>query len=69
MEVINLGIKEDTKEVRIGIALEDEMKKKLIDLLHEYMDVFSWSYKDMPELDTAIVVHRLPFKVDFLQVK
>ena len=31
-------------------------------MLHNYVEIFSWSYKDMPGLDTDIVVHRLPMK-------
>ena len=31
-------------------------------MLHEYVEVFAWSYKDMSGLDTDIVVHRLPMK-------
>jgi hypothetical protein len=42
--------------------LEDDVKKGLIELLQEYVDVFAWSYQDMPWLDTDIVVHRLPLK-------
>ena len=31
----------------------------MIALLQEYIDVFSWSYKDMSDLDTNIIVHRV----------
>jgi len=27
-----------------------------------YVDVFAWSYKDMPGLNTNIVVHRVPLE-------
>ena len=33
------------------------------------MEVFAWSYEDMPRLDTDIVVHRFPTKEDCLPVK
>ena len=33
-------------------------------MLHEYVEVFAWSYEDMSGLDTDIVVHRLPLKED-----
>ena len=32
----------------------------MIDLLKSYLDVFSWSYEDMPGLNLAIVQHHLP---------
>ena len=28
----------------------------------DYVEVFTWSYKYMPGIDTDIVVHRLPMK-------
>ena len=69
MDTINLGIKEDKKEVKVGANLEPSVKKHLIQLLHDYVEVFSWSYKDMPGLDADIVVHRLPTKEDRPSVK
>ena len=33
------------------------------------MEVFAWSYQDMPGLDTNIVVHRLPTREDCPPVK
>ena len=38
-------------------------------MLHEYVEIFTWSYEDMPRLDTDIVVHRLPIKEDYPPVK
>ena len=31
-------------------------------MLHEYVEIFAWSYEDMPGLDIDIVIHRLPMK-------
>jgi hypothetical protein len=62
IEVINLGTEEDKKEIKIGASLEASVKKRVIEHLKEYVDVFAWSYRDMPGLDTDIVVHRLPLK-------
>lgn len=60
--MINLGTKEDKKEVRIGASLKESIKGALIELLREYANVFAWSYQDMPILDIDIVVHKLPLK-------
>ncbi|KAI5396064.1 hypothetical protein KIW84_062308 [Lathyrus oleraceus] len=57
------------REIKIGAALEDNVKKGLIELLREYVDIFAWTYQDMPGLDTEIVVHRLPLKEDCPPVK
>jgi hypothetical protein len=35
-------------------------RKELIVSLRDYVDVFTWSYDDMPDLDTDIVVYRVP---------
>lgn len=65
VEVVNLGTKEEAKEVRKGSSPQEDTKEKLVKLIQEYMDVFAWSYQDMPDLDTHIMVHRLPLKEDF----
>src|ERR1044072_6208721 len=69
LEAINLGSEEDKKEVNIGASLNSNVKGKLIDLLKEYVDVFAWSYQDMPSLDTSIVEHHLPLKLECSPVK
>lgn len=60
IEVINLGTKEKKKEVKVGSTLEASVRERLFKLLHEYVDVFSWSYQDMPGLDIDIVEHIFP---------
>ena len=69
VEIVNLGTEEDKKEVKVGANLEPSVKKRLTQLLHNYVEVFSWSYEDMPGLDIDIVVHRLPKKEDCPSVK
>ena len=39
-EVINL-VADDEKEVKIGTSLDPSTKKEIIDLLHEYVDIFA----------------------------
>lgn len=69
MEIINLGFEDCMKEIKIGVTLEIDVKKGLIELLHEYVDVFAWLYQDMPGLDTNIVMHHLLLKQDCSLVK
>ena len=38
-------------------------------MLHECVEIFAWSYKDMPGLDTNIVVHRLLMKEGCAPIK
>ena len=69
VETMNLGTEVDKKEVKIGANLEPSVKQRLIQMLHDYVEIFAWSYEDMPGLDTDIVVHRLPTKEDCPSVK
>ncbi|CAJ2644569.1 unnamed protein product [Trifolium pratense] len=69
VEVINLGTDVDRKEVKIGASLQEDVKRNLVSLLQEYVDVFAWSYQDMPRLDTDIVVHKLPLRPECPPVK
>src|SRR3954469_21258533 len=69
IEVINLGSDEEKKEVIIGADLENSVKQRLIQMLQDYVEIFTWSYEDMSGLDTDIVVHRLPIKEGSTPVK
>lgn len=62
IELINIGTEEKKREIKVGVALEEGVKKKIIQLLREYPDIFAWSYEDMPGLDPMIVEHRIPTK-------
>ena len=66
---MNLGTEEDKKEVMVGAKLEPSVKQRLIQMLHEYVEIFSWTYKDMLGLDIAILGHFLPINEDFPPVK
>ena len=43
VEVINLGTEADKKEIEIGANLEDSVKSRLVQMLHDYAEVFAWS--------------------------
>ena len=45
------------------------IKKRMVKLIKKYVDVFAWSYQDMPGLDTDIVEHKLPLKPKYSPVK
>ncbi|RVW40338.1 Retrovirus-related Pol polyprotein from transposon 17.6 [Vitis vinifera] len=48
------------RELKIGLPLSTDERNRLIHLLRSYLDVFAWSYEDMPGLDPSIVQHHLP---------
>ncbi|KAI5420236.1 hypothetical protein KIW84_044143 [Lathyrus oleraceus] len=62
VELINLGSKESKREVNIRALLGEDVNKRLVELLKEYVDVFAWSYRYMLGLDTDIIEHRRPLK-------
>lgn len=68
-EIIDLGTKEQPKEIQIGTSLSQSEKSELIELLESYLDVFAWSYEDMPGLDPNIVQHHLPLLPDAKPIK
>ena len=59
-EVVDFGTADQPRELRIGSDLSVDERDGLIQLLRAYLDVFAWSYEDMPGLDPFIVQHRLP---------
>ncbi|XP_052735536.1 uncharacterized protein LOC128197521 [Vigna angularis] len=69
IEILNLGEKDEIKEVKIGTSMKTGVRERLRTLLKEFKDVFAWSYNDMPGLNTDIVQHRLPLKPECPPVK
>ena len=61
-KLVNLGTDNEKKEVKIGSSLDPYAKKEIMGLLKEYVDIFAWSYQDMPGLSTEIVEHQLPMR-------
>ena len=47
--------------MRIGSTLSADERDSLLRLLRSYLDVFAWSYEDIPGLDPSIIQHHLPF--------
>ncbi|RVW97606.1 Retrovirus-related Pol polyprotein from transposon opus [Vitis vinifera] len=57
-EIVDFGTTDQPRELRIGSDLSTDERDSLIQLLRAYLDVFAWSYEDMPGLDPSIVQHR-----------
>ena len=60
VEIADFGIDDQPRELKIGLPLSTDKRNRLIYLLRSYLDVFAWSYEDMPSLDPSIVQHHLP---------
>ena len=59
-ELIDFGVPDQPRELRIGSSLSPNERSRLIDLLRSYLDVFAWSYEDMSGLEPTIVQYHLP---------
>ncbi|WJZ81616.1 hypothetical protein VitviT2T_001450 [Vitis vinifera] len=59
-EIVDFGTTDQPRELRIRLDLSTDERDSLIQLLRSYLNVFAWSYEDMPSLDPSIVQHRLP---------
>ena len=60
LEVINLSDDPNiSKPISFSKSLSAKERKCLIDLLHEYKDVFAWNYDEMPGIDSGLVAHSL----------
>ena len=60
LETVDLGTTDQPRELRIGTTLSADERDSLLRLFISYLDVFTWSYEDMPGLDPSIVQHHLP---------
>ena len=70
IEIINIGTKTEVKEIKISVHLNKKQRKEMIEFLTIFLDVFVWSYDDIPEISIDIVVHRLTTNPNFkLQFK
>ncbi|RVW94945.1 Retrovirus-related Pol polyprotein from transposon 17.6 [Vitis vinifera] len=55
VEIVDFGTEDQPRELKIGSPLSTDERDRLIHLLRSYLDVFAWSYEDMPGLDPSIV--------------
>ncbi|XP_057972613.1 uncharacterized protein LOC131160750 [Malania oleifera] len=55
--------------VQIRSCLPNTLRAKLSELLNEFINVFAWSTEDMPDIDPAIIEHRLQVNPNHRYVK
>jgi len=68
-EIVNLGVGNEKKEVKVGTGMTIPICDELVALLRDYQDIFAWSYQDMPGLNPGILQHRLPLNPGCSPVK
>nr|GMD40709.1 uncharacterized protein LOC109150426 [Ipomoea batatas] len=62
LKEVDLGTPENPRPIFISTLLSNEDEEIYVTLLKEYIDVFAWTYKEMPGLDPKVAVHRLAVK-------
>lgn len=62
LEEIDLGDGVTKIPTYVSIKVGSKMKVKLIEVLKEYIDCFSWNYGEMPGLNQSVVEHRFPIQ-------
>lgn len=65
----NTGTEVDPKFVKILWALSEEERKRYVQLLKEFSDIFAWPYKDLRTYDTNIMQHKIPLNPNIKHVK
>ncbi|KAL0349908.1 UNVERIFIED_CONTAM: Transposon Tf2-12 polyprotein [Sesamum radiatum] len=69
LKKVNLGDIENPRPIYISASLTHGEEGTYVALLHEFKDVFAWSYKEMPGLDPKVAVHHLSVKKGARPVK
>ncbi|GAA0144958.1 hypothetical protein LIER_05270 [Lithospermum erythrorhizon] len=62
LKEINLRTTEEPQPIYISALMTSEEERQYVDLLHEFRDVFAWTYKEMSGLDPRVTVHHLAIK-------
>ncbi|XP_052172145.1 uncharacterized protein LOC127788065 [Diospyros lotus] len=55
--------------VRVSMELKDPPRSRIITLLRQYADIFAWTARDMPGVDSEVMTHRLGIRSGFQPVK
>lgn len=69
LEEIGLGEGVTKRPTYISTKVGSKMKAKLIEVLKEYKDYFSWDYGKMHGLNRSIIEHQLPIQPEKWPVK
>ena len=64
MEYCNIETEENPKIVTLFKMLGPEVKQDYINIMKDFLNVFSWSYDDLKVYDTKVIQHVIPLKED-----
>jgi hypothetical protein len=66
---LNLGSKEEPKEVLINAILPSVFQAQIKKVLVEYIDVFAWSYKELKGIPKEVCEHKIELMVNVQSIK
>jgi hypothetical protein len=61
---LNLGSKKELKEVLINAILPSIFQAQFKEVLMEYKDVFTWSYKELKGIPREVCDHKIELMVN-----
>jgi hypothetical protein len=56
----NIGTEMDPRMVKIGEGTTKEERNKILDLIREFKDTFSWTYDDLRDYRSDVIQHAIP---------
>ena len=59
LEEVTLDDSRPERMTRVGTLASQPIRQALTTFLKENLDIFTWSYEDMPGIDPSVIVHRL----------
>ena len=59
LEEVNLVDEATTKVTKVGTRLSTVLKSRIVEFLKQNLDVFAWTYEDMPGIDNKVIEHKL----------
>ena len=62
VEEVNIGTATQPKIIKLSRTLPPKARKRYIDLMKEYVDVFAWDYGDLKAYDARIIQHTIPLR-------
>ena len=61
LEDVELVEGDPTKVTKVRGCLDPTLKDKIVEFLKKNLDIFTWTYKDIPGIDNKVIEHRLNF--------
>jgi hypothetical protein len=64
IEDCNIGTQKNPNIIKLSKTLSPEIKKRYINLMKDFPDVFAWSYEDLKVYDTKVIQDVIPIQDD-----